>query len=110
MLNQIGKISKETFITIVNRTQKYFETISKIENAFGSIMLDCLSEYPCNILDVLERDMEIPFDDLVYDMIYNGKCINPDNGENCLSTGEHVWDYIEAKIQTAVVKDTFYER
>ena len=92
--NQLGKIDKLTFISIVNKTQQFFEQINKIEQAFGDIILDCLSEYPCTIINVLERDMGIDFDDTICDMIFNQSFLDPKTNECKKVTAEDVWNYL----------------
>lgn len=92
--NQLGKIDKLTFISIVNKTHQFFEQVNKIEQAFGDIILDCLTEYPCNMIDILERDMGIDFDDTTCDMIFNQSFLDPKTNEYKKATAEDVWNYL----------------
>ena len=62
----------ERFICLVTATKKYLELVRKLEDVFNGIVLENMYDYPQYILDLLEEESEVNWDDDIWDLAYNG--------------------------------------
>ena len=90
---KIGDLTKDTFIGIASECQKLLKHIIKIEEAFGGIVLESFSQYPCNIINTLERSSGVNWMDEIFDIIYNECIVINDCKEE--RTLEDAWKLIE---------------
>ena len=62
----------ERFICLITATKKYLELVRKLEDVFDGIVLENMYDYPQHILDLLEEESEVNWDDHIWDLAYNG--------------------------------------
>ena len=62
----------ERFICLITATKKYLELVRKLEDVFNGIVLENMYDYPQYILDLLEEESEVNWDDNIWDLAYNG--------------------------------------
>ena len=62
----------ERFICLITATKKYLELVRKLEDVFNGIVLENMYDYPQYILDLLEEESEVNWDDDIWDLAYNG--------------------------------------
>ena len=61
---------KFKFINIVNNYKKYYQFVSKIEDAFD-IAVTQFYEFPQSVLDLLEEESQISWNDYIWKLIYS---------------------------------------
>ena len=61
---------KIKFINIVNNYKKYYQFVSKIEDAFDTVMTQ-FYEFPQSVFDLLEEESEISWNDHIWKLIYS---------------------------------------
>ena len=63
---------EDKFAKIVEANRSYYSNIvKKLEDVFDGIILHCLYEYPQTILDMLEQESNIEWDDQIWEAVYN---------------------------------------
>lgn len=62
----------ERFICLITATKKYLELVRKLEDVFNGIVLENMYDYPQYILDLLEEESEVNWNDDIWDLAYNG--------------------------------------
>ena len=62
----------ERFICVITATKKYLELVRKLEDVFDGIVLENMYDYPQYILNLLEEESEVNWDDNIWDLVYNG--------------------------------------
>ena len=61
---------KIKFINIVNNYKKYYQFISKIEDAFDTVVTQ-FYEFPQSVFDLLEEESQISWNDYIWKLIYS---------------------------------------